>query len=393
MKRQEWNEEQLEKLLKQLPSVKDKQTSEDIYQTILSKQHQGKTNRTWVAPAIAVIAALFIFALISPLFFQSLQLNEESAMDMSSKSTTESSEKTQRSSENNKEMAEPQQELENKELAKASLLNDKQQTFVTAASEAEDVITVGFTDSEAKNILPVSLEANKKQEKLEQIEKVNPDVYKEEIGPITYELSETEFSESEKSEEITIDYKGVPNLSSSTNDVLYQNAIIETFKWLNYKKANLYTNQKEGIEFGQSGPKNDLDVSKETKKAYFLYQFDENTLKLLVPSPISYDSIDGALKAMKQGIEENDLKPTILNTVTNITTTPKGDQIEIEINQDAGVENSEASIIMLEAMLMTAKEFGYDTVQFKGITTDRIGEMDVTKPIEVPFSPNPVKAN
>ncbi|MGM7721340.1 hypothetical protein [Metabacillus sp. Hm71] len=393
MKRQEWNEEQLEKLLKQLPSVKDKQTSEDIYQTILSKQHQGKTNRTWAAPAIAVIAALFIFALISPLFFQSLQLNEESAMDMSSKSTTESSEKTQRSSENNKEMAEPQQELENKELAKASLLNDKQQTFVTAASEAEDVITVGFTDSEAKNILPVSLEANKKQEKLEQIEKVNPDVYKEEIGPITYELSETEFSESEKSEEITIDYKGVPNLSSSTNDVLYQNAIIETFKWLNYKKANLYTNQKEGIEFGQSGPKNDLDVSKETKKAYFLYQFDENTLKLLVPSPISYDSIDGALKAMKQGIEENDLKPTILNTVTNITTTPKGDQIEIEINQDAGVENSEASIIMLEAMLMTAKEFGYDTVQFKGITTDRIGEMDVTKPIEVPFSPNPVKAN
>ncbi|KKI93116.1 hypothetical protein WQ54_06320 [Bacillus sp. SA1-12] len=393
MKRQDWNEEQLKQLLKQLPSVKDKQTSEDIYQSILSKQQQGKKSRTWMAPAIAAVAALFIFALLSPLFFQSFQTNEESSMDMSSQSTTEGSAKSQQSSDNNEQIAEARKDSENKELAKASLLNEKQDTFVTAASEEEDVITVGFTDSEAKNILPVSLVVNKKQDKLEQIEEVNPEVYKEELGPITYELSETEFSETGKPEEITIDYKGVPNLSSSTNDVLYQNAIIETFKWLNYKRVNLYTNQKEGIEFGQSGPKNNLDVSQETQKAYFLYQFDENTLKLLVPSPNSYDSIKGALDAMKQGIEENNLQPTILKTVTNINSIPKGDLLEIEFNQDAGLEDSEDSIIMLEAVLMTAKEFGYHTVQFKGIKTNRIGEMDVTKPIEVPFSPNPIKTN
>ncbi|UOK56899.1 hypothetical protein MGI18_19400 [Bacillus sp. OVS6] len=48
---------------------------------------------------------------------------------------------------------------------------------------------------------------------------------------------------------------------------------------------------------------------------------------------------------------------------------------------------------MLEAILMTAKEFGYENVKFEGINVDRVGDMNVTEAVPVPFSPNPVELN
>lgn len=395
MKRQEWNKEQLEQLLQELPSVKDKQTAEYIYQQIEYKQQTRKKTKTWIAPTIATVVALFIFALISPFIFQNFSSNDEGAMDMASSS--EESAKMENYLVNDSGMGEANftQESTNvqSDFDKKALISEEQKTFVTSVSKSEETITVGFTDSQAQNILPISLEANKKREKLEQLEEINPEVYADEIGPITYELSSTEFYVKGNPEEINIKYHGEPNLTSSGNDMLYQNAIIETFRWHNYKKANLYTNNQPGIEFGNTGPKKDLEVKKENKKAYFLYQFNEKTLKILVPSPDPYDSVDIALDAMKQGLEERHLKPTIMNNIKTIRTKENGEQLEVEFSQDTTFENSEPTIIMLESILLTAKEFGFKTVLFKGMNIDTIGVMDVTKPIEVPFSPNPIEAN
>ncbi|MBO1514733.1 GerMN domain-containing protein [Metabacillus bambusae] len=397
MKRQEWSEEQLEQLLKQLPPVKDKQTAKDIFQSIQYKRQINKKSRSWITPAVATVAALLIFALISPYIFQNFTTNQESKMDMSTAKTSEETVKVENDSANNLKMAEANSQQgnyrEQDTLSNTQLKSEKQETFVANENDAEEIITVGFTDPQAQNIIPISLEANEKKEKLEQIKEVNPEIYIDELGPITYELSKTDILETENPEEINIEYNGEPNVKSSSHDMLYQNAIIETFRWLDYKNAKLYTNDKEGIEFGQTGHKKDLVVKKETKKAYFLYQFDEETLKLLVPSPDSYDSVDSAFEAMKKGIEERSLKPTIMNNITMIMVKKNGDMLEIEFNQDVEFENSEPTIIMFESILLTAKEFGYKTVQFNGINIDKVGVMDVTKPIEVPFSPNPIEAN
>ncbi|OAS87434.1 MULTISPECIES: GerMN domain-containing protein [Metabacillus] len=397
MKRQEWSEEQLEQLLKQLPSVKDKQTAKDIFQSIQYKRQINKKSRSWITPAVATVAALLIFALISPFIFQNFTTNKESSMDMSTAKISEETATIENDSANDNKMAEANSKQgsnqEQNTLANTHLKRDKKETFVASEHDAEEIITVGFTDPQAQNIIPISLEANEKKEKLEQIEEVNPETYIDELGPISYELSKTDILETDNPEEINIEYNGEPNVKSSSHDMLYQNAIIETFRWLDYKNAKLYTNEKEGIEFGQTGHKKDLVVKKETKKAYFLYQFDEDTLKLLVPSPDPYDSVDSAFEAMKKGLEERSLKPTIMNNITTIKVNENGDMLEIEFNQGVEFENSEPTIIMFESILLTAKEFGYKTVQFNGINIDKVGVMDVTKPIEVPYSPNPIEGN
>lgn len=397
MKRQEWSEDQLEQLLKQLPPIKDKQTAKDIFQSIQYKRQINKKSRSWITPTVATVAALLIFALISPFIFQNFTTNKESSMDMSSAKISEETAKIENDSANDHKMTEANsQQGSNQEqntLLNTQLESEKQETFVASENDAEEIITVGFTDPQAQNIIPISLDTNEKKEKLEQIKEVNPETYIDELGPITYELSKTDILETDNPEEINIEYNGEPNVKSSSHDVLYQNAIIETFRWLDYKNAKLYTNDKEGIEFGQTGHKKDLVVKKETKKAYFLYQFDEETLKLLVPSPDPFESIDSAFEAMKKGLEERSLKPTIMNNITTIKVNENGDMLEIEFNQDVEFKDSEPTIIMFESILLTAKEFGYKTVQFNGINIDKVGVMDVTKPIEVPYSPNPIEAN
>lgn len=387
MKKQEWNEEQLEQLFQQLPPIKDKRTAEDLYKRIQQTQ-QGK-NRPWIKPAIASVAALLLFAMISPHFYQKFTSSEESTMDMAS-----SSEKIEHESSIETKMEESKFSQENSIEQQAfddSVLNkDEQETFVTSSNKAEETVTVGFTDSKAQNILPISLKADKRQEKLAQLEKVNPNDYSEQLGPITYELTKTDFIHAENPEEIAISYKGEPNFQSTANEELYQNAIIETLRWYDYKTAKLFTDENEGIYFSQTGLKKELVVRKESKKAYFLYQYDEQTRKLLVPSPTHYDSIDLAIKAMKQGMEERKLKPTIRKNISIIKTKNSGKQLVVEFDKTANFQNNEQTIIMLESILLTAKEFGYQTVRFNGMNLDKVGIMDVTKPIEVPFSPNPI---
>lgn len=383
MKRREWNEEQLEELLQKLPPVKDTRSAEDIYQNIKGKQLKKKS-RGWIVPAVATIAALLLFVFISPSLFRNATIYEESAMDRHAA--------TEDSVELESGMSEAKLTQE-KTFNLQETKNKEQETFVTKASEEDEIITVGFTDGNAQNILPISVEVNHNQEKLEQLEDIKPELFTEELGPISYELRNTEFIDEGNPEEITVEYKGEPSLTSSATDILYQNALIETFRWLNFKRVKLYTNNHVGINFGQSGPKEALEVKQENKKAYFLYQFDEHTSKLLVPSPEPYESIEAAIEVMKQGMEERHLQPTIIKGIEAIEIKGKGDHLEVEFRPDIEFQDSEPYIIMLEAILLCAKEFGYRTVQFKGIDIDQIGVMDMAKPIEVPFSPNPIDLN
>ena len=42
---------------------------------------------------------------------------------------------------------------------------------------------------------------------------------------------------------------------------------------------------------------------------------------------------------------------------------------------------------MIEAILLTAKEYGFDTVQFKNTNVKNIGRFDLEHPIQVPIAP------
>ena len=394
MKKREWNEERLEQLLQQLPSVKDKQNQNDLYQSVYYKYHSRKKRRIWIAPTVATVAVLFILALISPFLFQGLTgTREENAMDIASTSSSEPS----------KEETNPQPE---EQITESSIVEDRnnenvelsrkeleKETFVTDADDSANIITVGLTDEDLQNIIPVSLKEETGKEELDQIETFNPEKFAEQLGPLTIVLKNTDL-EKENNDEIIINYKAdKSNITGSGSEIAYKESIIETFRWLGFKKANLFTNGVEGIEFSNYGQETELEITETRNKAYLVYQYDESKAKLLVPSRESLPSIEEAINIMKKGIDEQELKPSIQKNIGEIEIKEDGERLEIDFMEDADVENNEESIIMLESILLTAKDFGYETVQFNGTKAKEIGVMDVSKPLEVPFSPNPINEN
>ena len=394
MKKREWNEEQLQQLLQQLPSVRDKQSKKELYQNIYYKVQYKKKKRIWVAPTVATIAVLFILALISPLLFQSItSTNEENAMDMASTSSSEST-KAENNSGQELQMAESSiAEDRNNEKVELSRKEIEQETFVTDADDSANFITVGLTDESLQNIIPVSFKEEAGKEELDQIETFNPDKFAEKLGPLRIALTNTDLEE-ENNNEIIINYKSDNgSITGSGSEVAYKESIIETFRWLGYKKANLFTNGVEGIEFSNYGQEEELEITETRNKAYLVYQYDESKAKLLVPSPESLPTIEEAIAIMKKGIDEQELKPSIQEHIGQIDIKEDGERLEIDFNQNANVENNEESIIMLESILLTAKDFGYETVQFNGTKEKEIGVMDVSRPLEVPFSPNPIDGN
>ncbi|WP_026560249.1 hypothetical protein [Bacillus sp. J37] len=394
MKKREWNEEQLQQLLQQLPSVRDKQSKKELYQNIYYKVQYKKKKRIWVAPTVATIAVLFILALISPLLFQSItSTNEENAMDMASTSSSEST-KAENNSGQELQMAESSiAEDRNNEKVELSRKEIEQETFVTDADDSANFITVGLTDESLQNIIPVSFKEEAGKEELDQIETFNPDKFAEKLGPLRIALTNTDLEE-ENNNEIIINYKSDNgSITGSGSEVAYKESIIETFRWLGYKKANLFTNGVEGIEFSNYGQEEELEITETRNKAYLVYQYDESKAKLLVPSPESLPTIEEAIAIMKKGIDEQELKPSIQEHIGQIDIKEDGERLEIDFKQNANVENNEESIIMLESILLTAKDFGYETVQFNGTKEKEIGVMDVSRPLEVPFSPNPIDGN
>lgn len=394
MKKREWNEDQLEKLLQQLPSVKDKQNPKDLYQSVYFNYQGRKKRRIWIAPTVATIAVLFIIALISPFLFEGITgTREESAMDSASSSSSESK-IAKNESQTEVQMAESSlnedMDKENVELSKKEL---KQETFVTDADDSAKIITVGLTDNNLQNIIPVSFTEEAGKEELDQIESFNPEKFTDKLGPLSIPMKNTDL-EKENNDEIIINYKADnSSITGSGSEIAYKESIIETFRWIGYKKANLYTNGEEGIDFSNYGQETQLEISETRNKAYLVYQYDESKEKLLVPSRESLPSLEKAIQVMRKGIEEQQLKPSIQDNIGEIIITEDGERLEIDFTQSANVENNEVSIIMLESILLTAKDFGYETVKFNGTKEKEIGVMDVSEPVEVPFSPNPIDEN
>ncbi|MDQ0225061.1 hypothetical protein [Metabacillus niabensis] len=390
MKKPDWNEKQIERLLNQMPLVKDKQTADEIYQSIQFKIQSRKKKKNWIAPSIATAAALFLIAILTPLILEQGAKEQKTAMDLSNSEKAKIETAVQDDGQTSEQTISNDKNEDVDHQLNQVLMEDQKETFVTKASEAEDIITVGFTNDQAELILPVSLELNDKKKKIEVIEEIKPEIYSDELGPISFELSGAEIDEEANNEEVNIDYHKNVQISGSSEETLFLNSVIETFRWDNYKKANLYTNDKQGIELSNYGVKNEVEMQKELKKAYFLYQYSEETQKLLVPSPNSYDSIEQAIDAMKTGLD-HELKPTIVNHIIIKNIFEDGEQLEVEFEAGSKFEDNQEFVIMLESILLSAKEFGFKTVYFKGIDINHIGVMDVAHPIEVPFSPNPIE--
>lgn len=381
MNKKNWNEDQLVNALKQLPSIKDQRTSSEIFAHISEKETKHKKGKVWITPAFASVAALFILLLMSPYFLNQFESNEssksDSNMDMAS----------------NEQAKQSVQDSASKSEAELSIQpQPEKSTFVAREEDKFSIVTLAYPDLQVQNMIPISIQTEKSGNYLDQYKSLLATLDPAPLGLSSSSLTGTDIQYAEGTTKellINVNENSYAQSAVESENKLFAEGIEESFRWQGIEEAEYFKDGKKGIELGAYGFKERQTLSKEKRKGYFLYQESMEAPKLLAPSILPFNKLSEALSAMKENGTLG-LKPVIEKSVMIKNIKEKDEDVIIEFTNESTIEDNETDTLMLEAILLTAKEFGYENVKFEGLNVERVGEMDVTNAVPVPFSPNPV---
>lgn len=127
----------------------------------------------------------------------------------------------------------------------------------------------------------------------------------------------------------------------------------------------------------------------EQQEHYKIFQANENTREFLIPIIQAEQlTITEAFEDMKNAEEAYNVYPTISSEV-DVTLEANSTNLVVTFTDDTELAGSHKNVTMLEAMLMTAKSYGFETVTFEA-NVDRVGPYDMHQAIQVPDAVNPV---
>nr|WP_254119491.1 hypothetical protein [Bacillus sp. FJAT-29790] len=388
-----------------MPKIKDERPPREIYQNIAVKIKRRK-QKTWIMPAAAAAAAILLFIILAPNLLN-WQNSEEKSMEIA----------TDRSSTNSKLMMEEAADLPaDNQSRKAdhsvqSHTESKSETNIeseiktiaiednaTAVYEEDIggkvVLTYAVPDKNAQNLVPISVLVSKENNKS------NFDLFKENMGKLTEEewgLSDyyplnAELSFDEESRVLTVDVPADHSYSmSTTTESFFKQVLTRTMTTLDIKEINLMTKGNPGIEFSHFGLLKNIIPEKDpgNHAYYFYYPNGTKTKPLIVPFGEKQNSIKEAFTAMKKNREEANLLASIpaeINFETEVD--PADKKLTIRFIKGSKITNDETTLNTIEAILLTAKEFEYQTVKLENANIGNIGRFELDNEIKVPVAAN-----
>lgn len=390
MRKSEWSDNQLEEWIKQLPKVKDPRDPRDIYQNI-SIQINKSRRVNWIIPSFATAAALLVFFLLVPTF-----LNDSSNEDKSSVGeSTASMDKTMKNS------------LDKSDMRKAESINfdSTQKDSLNTADTVNEGTTVNEEDLKNKELLiyaipsqdaqvvvPISIlvEKNSAKTKFDQFKDNMPKLTEEEWGLSDYYPLNAKLEYKPEHKKLIVD---VPNNhqygTGSGSEIMFQKILSSELLLMNIEKVSLMTDGQQGIEFGNKGKLYELSVTDSGKHGYFFYYPNKMTDKpYLVPSDEQYQTIQDALSAMSLSKEDHDLKASIPKEL-NIEKIKESDKIlTIYLSNNTIIPEGSKALHMIEAILLTAKEFKYKAVKIENAKVSHVGKFNLANEMQVPIAPN-----
>ncbi|WFA03522.1 RsiX protein [Bacillus sp. HSf4] len=370
MKKSEWNEERLKALLSQLPTVKDNRSANQIYQKLVLAQPKHKLPKKRAGAVAATVLVLFLLMLMSPQLIDQIRSQNGSDANMPSVVQPQSGKK---------EMA------DTADTAVSS-------TFVVPREQKDNYITFAFVDDSKSVVVPISLRKNvainDMEDALDAYTRLDVDQF---TSFNTSYLDQVTFSEEKKSKKVTIQVnEKIPGLSEEDFNLLRE-TINQTFKWGSYDSVLFLSSNggESGAEYDSFGMEADIAITHQGQRGYFLYESSDGK-RFLAPSQESYQSIEEAVKMMQTAESGSHLKSIITGDKLIQDVQEKGKELVIQFSSAADIQNQTDDILMVEGLLLTAKDFGFNQVRFENAKIDRIGSYDLSKSVQVPYAPNPM---
>ncbi|MDM5229327.1 hypothetical protein QUF73_24760 [Cytobacillus sp. NJ13] len=413
MKESKWSDEQLQELLSQMPKIKDDRDPKDIYQAIEIKMGKQK-NRTWILPSVAAAAALLLLFILAP-NLMSWQESADKQVELKADRSTSSEQIT---SENNTILEAKEEDSEliakekgseeqdqaqlstepeaetNDEISEKTVASESSPTAVYEEDLAgKEVLTYAIPDKDAQNIVPVSvlIDEDPARTKFEQFEDTMSRLTEDEWGLDDYYPLKANFTYDQGNKMLTVNVPADhPYSISSATELLLEKVLSNIMNNLDIEKINLMTEGETGIEFSHYGYREEFipENSNGNLIYYFFYPNGADSTPFLVPLREQLNSIKDALIAMQQNRTESNLQASIPEDIDFETEEIQDGKLLIRFNNESEIIDDESTLHAIEAILLTAKDFDFDTVKLENADVDKIGKFDLTEELKVPIAAN-----
>jgi len=419
MKKSEWNDEQLENLLKQMPIVKDKRSPGEIYQNISHRVKKDENNhrRKWMIPSLATVAAALILLIMLPTFFNDFSLSRQDNASMESthdqNATIMMDSESKQSEEPSTEKMQILEEDNNQETTDNIDESDatSHDRYVVWEEDLGDKIPITYNvpHESLAFFVPLTILVEPEGQNpielmTEHMSVVNGVITQSNWGLGAFPSQYYDFLETTKKngiKTVRADVKEELNTESFSSIESYAfTEGLQSFRWFdktNYKEVEIFQNGEQHVMIGQTGVEQPT-IALNQKLAYFYYSTpgSETETGFLVPTPYQYigypESFQSALDTMKNEVQLGELltlEPSIKEDVTIENVIDDVDNIVIEFSSESNLTNTEEDRRMIEAIMLTARDFGFQTVTFHG-NVKTIGNIPFDTPVSVPVSPNPI---
>lgn len=327
---------------------------------MLMASGQKKKSAKWIGPAVATVVVLFMAFLISPHLFQPAAQDHHKQVETSA----------------------------DKSQVNATLEAVKQTdgpSHVVSRKQQQKYMTIAYIDESTSQVVPISIEKEDEYDHLQEMMNTYEQVQLPEMTkPLQSYIDMVDLRE--KGDTLIFQLKNDLSLDTLKEANRFKDMVKETLKWSKYKQVQVKTSKGFQLQLGANGRIGTMSIEKQTKHAY--YVLDNKSGTFLVPSKTHYPSYEDAVEAMKRTSDAG-LDPLIKDeSIKEVTT--KGKHVTITFGASAQLSDSNDHILLIEGLLLSAKDFGFTEVTIQQAGADQVGPYELEEPIEVPALPNPV---
>jgi hypothetical protein len=390
VKKSEWSDKQLIELLRQMPKIQDHRDPRDIFKNLSIKKRKYPI---WVIPSIAAAAALFIAIILFPKLVNQPQNSYDSAgqQKISSVKMADSSSKLQSSLQNKQDSL--MEKKDSSATAQPRLLKAVSLKTAIYADEVKDgtVLTYWIPDKQAQLLIPVSTIVNEDKQKswITVFNEEMSALKEKEWGLTDYYPINASLTVDETNNAVKVDVPVNHTYGQGSNNETIFLDILKRDIAANspVRKIMFYTSGKRGIDLGNFGKMETVNINDDIKHAYFFYYTKGDETPFIVPSSEQYGDISSALSDMEKDRQTNGLKASLPSKYIKEIVI-KENTLYVTLNPNLQVKDDSQTLHSFEALLFAAKDFGMEKVYINNSPIKILGPFDLTKEVEVPIAPN-----
>lgn len=383
----------LENTLKELPKVEDHRSKEFIYEQIKARMEEKpkRSFKGWVTPVFASAAVILLLITIAPSMMNNnnLMSTEETAEDANMSMVLEADKALE---EENNEM----NMFSDIERIEGDFLQYMGAARKEYLAEGDRIVTIPYTEANAQYVIPLSFIVNDEKSEMEQVKEIVENYQGEQVGVGISSLVNVSFEEINESE-VLVDIPSEKVFVGTAEVEMLIQSIQSLFSKLGYEVAHLTMDGVAGVPLGNYGDMETLALNGRAH-GYFLHT-TPNNYSFLVPAkniyypfvPINPEelSFSEILEQMRNSDPGIGYEATIPEDIDFTIETGKVDA-KVIFNHHPVFEDPVRTTIMIDAILLTAKDFALETVEFEVSGLEYLGPYPTNEPISVELGINMV---